>query len=84
MPNRHKLVLDVEFNIEVSEHLAIKPSIIIDDNGVWKFESANDWFSEKAFDFALDDMRQEFYFYLFSKVVDDDDEELPLSGCWEK
>lgn len=42
MFNRYKLVLDVEVDIEVSEHLVVELSTIVSDDGVGKPKSVDD------------------------------------------
>lgn len=46
MPDGHEPVLNMELNIEIFEYLVIKLSAIINDDGVWKSKSVDNWFLE--------------------------------------
>lgn len=47
MSDRRKSMLDVEFGIEVLEHLVVELSVIIDDNYMGKPKSIDDKLSKK-------------------------------------
>lgn len=80
MSNKHKPILDVEFDTKVLEHLVVELSIIVSDNGIEKSKSINNRLLKEVLDLTLDDMYQGFCFYPFGKVVDGNNEKFSLIG----
>lgn len=58
----------MKFSMEVLEYLVVKLSAIIDDVDTKEPKSAYDGLPKEVFDLILDNVRQEFYFHLFSEV----------------
>lgn len=84
MPDRCKQVLYVKLSIKVPKCSIVELSTIVSDNDTGKSELIDDRFSKEILDFAFGDMLQGFCLHPFGKVVDGDNENLSLAGCWEK
>lgn len=72
MPDRCKLILDVELSAEVPECSIIELLIIVSNNGIGNPESINNGFLEEFFYLVLGNVHQGFYLHLFSEVVNGD------------
>lgn len=72
IPDQSKPVLNMEFDIEISECLIIELSDIIRDDSMLKSESINDQFLEKSLDLTLGDVchgSASFYLVKYSMAI---------------